>query len=94
MAVRLARLHPTVSRLLFADDNFLFFKATTSETLMVKSLLLSGQSINYAYPGFFSCANVRRDKQYKIKDILLVRNDLSNTKYLGLPSLIERSKKL
>lgn len=31
--------------------------------------------------------------QEEIKNMLIVRNDLSNTKYLGLPSLVGRSKK-
>lgn len=53
----------------------------------------SGQAINYQKSGIFFSANVRRDKQEEIKNMLLVRNDLSNSKYLGLPSLVGRSKK-
>lgn len=36
---------------------------------------------------------MRRDKQLEIKDILAVHNDLKDSKYLGLPSFIGRSKK-
>lgn len=42
---------------------------------------------------FFFSANVRRDKQLEIKNILEVHNDLKDSNYLGLPSLIGRSKK-
>lgn len=38
-------------------------------------------------------SNVRRDKQAKISRILEVYNDISESNYLGLPSLVGRSKK-
>lgn len=41
---------------------------------------------------FFS-ANVRRDKQVEISNILGVHNEITNTNYLGLPSLVGRSNK-
>lgn len=57
-----------MTHLLFADDNFLFFKATKEQTEVVKALLnqyerLSGQSINIQKSGIMFSANVRRDKQ-------------------------------
>lgn len=91
-------LAPTISHLLFADDSFLFFRGTTEEATNVKSLLLnyekfSGQSVNYQKSGVFYSANVRRDKQLEISNILGVHNEITGTKYLGLPLLIGRSKK-
>lgn len=64
----------------------------------IKSLLnyygdKSGQLVNYQKSRVFFSANVRRDKQNEIKDILGVYNEVRNNKYLGLPSLIGRSKK-
>lgn len=89
---------PTVTHLLFADDNFVFFKATRNETEVVKSLLnlyerLSSQSINFQKSGIMFSANVRTDKQRELYDILGVSNDLRLSNYLGLPLLIGRSKK-
>lgn len=89
---------PAVTHLLFADDSFLFFKATTEQTEVVKSVLnkyerLSGQSINFQKSGIMFSANVRRDKQLELANILGVTNDLRLSNYLGLPSLIGRSKK-
>lgn len=89
---------PSVTHLLFADDIFLFFKANVMEAQSIKTLLdsyvqQSGQAINFSKSGIFFSANVRRDKQQEITGILGVSNDLSNSNYLGLPSLIGRSKK-
>lgn len=89
---------PTVSHLLFADDSFLFFRADVSEVAVVKSLLhnyemLSGQSVNFQKSGIHFSANVKRARRRDISNILGVFNGLSNSKYLGLPSLVGRSKK-
>lgn len=89
---------PAITHLLFADDSFLFFRATQEETTRVKVLLnayerLSGQAVNFQKSGVLFSANVRRDKQLELSNILEVHNDLSDGRYLGLPSLIGRSKK-
>lgn len=90
---------PIISHLLFVDDNFLFFRGTNIEAQAVKSILMayersSGQSINYQKSGIYFSANIRRDKQMEITNILGVHNDISNTHNLGLPYLVGRSKKL
>lgn len=89
---------PTVSHLLFADDSFLFFKASAEEANSVKAVLndyeeFSGQAVNFQKSAVFFSSNVRRDKQAEIKQILGVFSDIGNSKYLGLPSLVGRSKK-
>ncbi|XP_074348373.1 uncharacterized protein LOC141687107 [Apium graveolens] len=89
---------PSITHLLFADDSFLFFKASVQEAASVKDILKrykleSGQAVNYQKSGIFFSANVRRDKQVEILSILGVTNTISGGKYLGLPSLIGRSKK-
>ncbi|KAL8118342.1 hypothetical protein AgCh_016030 [Apium graveolens] len=89
---------PSVTHLLFADDSFLFFKASSEEANEVVSVLQkyekqSGQAINFLKSGIFFSSNVRMDKQQEIKELLEVHSDLSAGHYLGLPSLIGRSKK-
>lgn len=89
---------PTISHLLFADDSFLFFRATNEEAKNVKKLLvnyekLSGQSVNFQKSGVYFSANVKENKQREISQILEVHNEITNTRYLGLPSLVGRSKK-
>ncbi|XP_074328485.1 uncharacterized protein LOC141666397 [Apium graveolens] len=89
---------PVITHLLFVDDSFLFFKANRDEVIRVKNLLAhyadsSGQAINFQKSGIFFSSNVRRDKQLEFSNLLGVYNDISTSNYLGLPSLIGRSKK-
>lgn len=51
------------------------------------------QELNYQKSAVFFSANVRRDKQLELSNILGVNNALGDSRYLGLPSLIGRSKK-
>lgn len=89
---------PEITHLLFVDDSFLFFKATSKETLHIKGTLesyetISGQAVNFMKFGVFFSSNVRRDKQEEISAIMGVFNDITLNNYLGLPSLIGRSEK-
>lgn len=95
---RISPSAPEITHLLFADDSFLFFRATREEATRVKDILNeyaenSGQSVNYSKSGVFFSSNVRRDKQVEISEILGIHGDISTSNYLGLPSLIGRSKK-
>lgn len=54
---------------------------------------LSGQSVNFQKSGVFFSTNVSHPKRNELPAILEVSNDLSTSKYLGLPSLVGRSKK-
>lgn len=54
---------------------------------------MSGQAINYQKLGIMFSSNVRRDKQVEFSTLLGVHNDISESKYLGLPSSVGRSKK-
>lgn len=89
---------PTISHLLFIDDSFLFFQGTTEEVLSIKKILMdyeksSGQCVNFQKSGIHFSVNVSREKQREISQILEVHNDITSTKYLGLPSLVGRSKR-
>lgn len=76
---------PSVTHLLFADDSFLFFKATSAESRSIKEILnsyevFSGQAVNYQKSAVFFSANVHRDKQREIKQLLGVFEDIGNNK--------------
>ena len=95
---RVATSAPSITHLLFADDSFQFFKATVAETEAVKDLLntyerYSGQSVNFQKSGIFFSANVQPQLKGVLSDILGVHKNLSDSHYLGLPSLVGRSKK-
>lgn len=95
---KISPMAPVVSHLLFADDSFMFFKATMEEVNAVRSILhdyasKSGQAINFQKSGIFFSSIVRRDKQHELATALGVHNDIATSSYLDLSSLIVRSKK-
>lgn len=81
----------------FANHSLLFCKATQDECLVLKRSLnlyerASGQAISYSKLGVFFSTNVSLERRAEIKHILGVLVGLNTSKYLGLPSLIGRSK--
>jgi len=74
-----------ISHLLFADDCYMFFYANTTQA--------SGQAINLEKSEIFCSRNVLRVEHNNISNILGVQAVLGAGKYLGLPSMISRSKK-
>ncbi|XP_024634347.2 uncharacterized protein [Medicago truncatula] len=95
---RICRLAPRVSHLLFADDCFLFFQAEERQAIMMKQILTqyeeaSGQAISLPKSEIFYSRNVAEPLHQSITNILGVRAVLGTGKYLGLPSMVGRSKK-
>jgi hypothetical protein len=94
----ICRKAPGISHLLFADDCFLFFRAAENEAMTMKHILAtyevaSGQSINLLKSKLFCSRNVQTPLQNYIANILGVQQVLGTGKYLGLPSMIGRSRK-
>lgn len=91
------RRAPSVSHLIFADDNLLFYRATREECITLKSSLdlyerASGQAINYSKSSIFFSANTNNEAWEDIKNILGVHASINTNNYLNLPSMIGRSK--
>lgn len=68
------------------------------ESVYVKRLLQRykdafGQVINLQKSGIFFSFNTLVDTQFSIKEGLEVHHSLNHGKYLGLPSLVGRSKR-
>ncbi|GAU47653.1 hypothetical protein TSUD_27780 [Trifolium subterraneum] len=89
---------PIISHLLFADDCFLLFRANNIEAFAMKNILstyeaASGQSINFQKSEFFCSRNVTQADRDVISNTLGVQSVLGKSKYLGLPSMVGRSKK-
>ncbi|KAJ9545526.1 hypothetical protein OSB04_025233 [Centaurea solstitialis] len=84
---RVARGSPAVTHLFFADDAFIFCRASIDEIRRIKHILstyeaASGQAINYAKSGIMCSNNIAPELMH------------SFTSILGLPSLVGRSKKI
>jgi hypothetical protein len=95
--VKICRNAPIISHL-FADDCFLFFRATTNEAEDIKNILAtyeaaSGQSIHLQKSEFYCSRNVHIDDCAANANTLGVGQVLGTGKYLGLPSMIGRSIK-
>lgn len=96
--VKICRQAPVVTHLLFANDCFLFFKANDQESNIMKSILqvygvAFGQEINYSKSEVFFSRNVGDAVRQSIAACLGVSISLGTGKYLGLPSMVGRSKK-
>ena len=88
---------PTISHLLFADDSLLFCRANQEEVQVVIEVLQTyaaslGQCINFEKFSIYFSSNTAREQRDNIKGALGVREvDMFDT-YLGLPTLVGRSK--
>ena len=96
---RICRGAPLVSHLFFADDSILFTKASVQECSVVADIIskyerASGQKVNLSKTEvvFSKCVEVQRRNE--IVSILGVQEVACQEKYLGLPTVIGRSKKV
>ncbi|MCH80906.1 replication protein A 70 kDa dna-binding subunit, partial [Trifolium medium] len=95
---KICRNAPIISHLLFADDCFLFFRATENEAHIMKNILstyekASGQAISLPKSEIFRSRNVPQSLKNSIANLLGAQAVLGTGKYLGLPSMVGRSKK-
>ncbi|GAU48531.1 hypothetical protein TSUD_98640 [Trifolium subterraneum] len=96
--VRICRGAPEVSRLLFADDCFLFCRANVAEVNELMRILhtyetASGQEVNLVKSEVFISRNMSQAAKEDLSRILGVKLVLGTSIYLGLPSMVGRSKK-
>jgi hypothetical protein len=96
--VKICKNAPIISHLLFADDCFLFFRANHNEAVVMKNILTtyeaaSGQTINFQKSEIFCSRNVTQSDRDSTATTLDVQAVLGTGKYLGLPSMIGRSRK-
>lgn len=94
---RIARGAPSITHLLFADDCYLFFKATQIEARTMKNILqkyerLSGQFVNYNKSDVTFSPNTIRSERLAVCDCLGVKRVLKPGKYLGMPMSVGRNK--
>ncbi|XP_050217619.1 uncharacterized protein LOC126668470 [Mercurialis annua] len=89
---------PSVIHLLFADDCYLFFRASIEETEVIMRVLeeyesMSGQKINFQKTNIMFSVNSPDKLREDICRLLGVDEVADQGKYLGLPSLVGRNKR-
>lgn len=83
--------------MLFADDSYLYCKASVREaTEMVRLLrsfeLASGQQVNFQKSSVFFNTNTAQESRQEICSLMGIREADSQSMYLGLPSMLGRNK--
>ena len=100
--ISICRGSPSITHLLFADDSVIYCKASRQESKELQTILQkyekeTGQRINTEKSSIFFSQNTDEDTKKEVKEILGAMQDSQPKKYLGLylglPSLIGRSKK-
>ena len=94
---RVANGAPTISHMLFADDSYLYCKATLDETNRILEMLnqfvgASGQRVNMEKSSVFFSENVIQSNKDLILSMLGMQEADASSKYLGLPSTLNRNK--
>ncbi|XP_074344601.1 uncharacterized protein LOC141683748 [Apium graveolens] len=92
-----ARGAPSITYLLFADDCYLFFRATDIEACTMKRILhkyenLSGKAIIYSKSNITFSPNTLRVDRGKVCSTLGVQELNAHYKYLGMPMFVGRNK--
>ena len=95
--ISICRGFPLITHLFFADDSLFFCKARVQECHELVSILnkyeeASGQKINTDKSSVFFSPNTPQDLKESILDILGPMHNSRHSKYLGLPSIIGKSK--
>ncbi|CAL1371584.1 unnamed protein product [Linum trigynum] len=95
--VRVSPRTPRISHLLFADDSYLFLRGSLQDCHNVMAVLqdyeaLSGQKVNLAKSAVCFSRNIDGADQEAMGSCLGIGAIEVHDKYLGLPTLVARSK--
>ncbi|KAL0007599.1 hypothetical protein SO802_009101 [Lithocarpus litseifolius] len=95
--VSICRGSPKITHLFFADDSLLFCKANSQECQNLIDILqlyeaALGQKINADKSSVCFSNNTPENRRYEVLNILGPMQDTRHKKYLGLPSIIGKSK--
>ena len=90
---------PRISHLFFANDNFPFCRATMSNLQVIQSILTLyeqafGQMLNWEKTTIFFSQAVNEETKDSISNFLGILELKEYEKYLGLPAVVGRNKKV
>ncbi|KAL0288754.1 UNVERIFIED_CONTAM: putative mitochondrial protein [Sesamum angustifolium] len=96
--ISICKRAPSISHLLFADDTQIYCQATHSSIIFVKNILetyakASGQMINYNKSSMVLSKNSTDTLKDTLPMLLGLQREDQQERYLGLPSVVGRSKK-
>lgn len=96
--IKIGKECPSISHLFFTDDSVVFGEATVKNCNALNGILdkyekASGQLVNRDKSSLFFSPNTPTHRKEEITLALNIRHDNGGGKYLGLPSIIGRSKK-
>jgi hypothetical protein len=88
---------PHVTHLLFADDSVVFLEATTESMQTLKKILIdyelsSGQKVNLQKSSIFFGKGCQEGVKVNLKQAIGIESEALSERYLGLPTVIGRSK--
>lgn len=94
---KITRIAPSISHLFFANDSFIFTRATLSEAREIKAVLedysyVSGQMVHFNKSAITFSKGARKKRCKSIAAILGVRFLTNNEKYLSNALIIGRNK--
>ncbi|XP_021775172.1 uncharacterized protein LOC110739026 [Chenopodium quinoa] len=97
--VKVASTAPLVSHLFFADDSIIFSKANPEEVSTIRGVLkvyeeASGQMVNFDKTTVSFSKGVSGARRSELANLMGVKEVDVHDKYLGLPTVIGRSKRV
>lgn len=95
--IKVCHRAPTITHMFFADDSYLYCRATTEEARRVLEMLqvfehASGQKVNTAKSSVFFSTNMEPGSRNEICDVLSMVEADERSTYLGLPNTMGRNK--
>ncbi|KAL0406666.1 UNVERIFIED_CONTAM: hypothetical protein Slati_3980500 [Sesamum latifolium] len=96
--IAVSRIALTVPHLLFADDTLIFCQASLEALSCIRGILqsfenASGLKINTYKSAMVFSRNVEEDSRFELANILGVTVAPKHDKYIGLPTVVGRSKR-